>query len=147
MNQPWICMYFPSRSPLPPPSPPDPSGSFQCTRPQHLLHASNLGRWSVSPYNSFRISHTSHPPFLPSQVLFFSISSSTSRFLLHWSFSLWNQVLHFCLHSFLISYFFIYKISKNYIIPMEERKGLRPEHWNISTIMNLVLTTFSPPLF
>ena len=29
MNQPWIYMNSPSRSPLPPPSPPDPSGSFE----------------------------------------------------------------------------------------------------------------------
>ena len=43
MNQPRIYMYSPSRSPLPPPSPPDPSGSSQCTRPEHLSHASNLG--------------------------------------------------------------------------------------------------------
>ena len=35
--------------PLPPPSPPNPSGSSQCTRPEHLTHASNLGWWSVSP--------------------------------------------------------------------------------------------------
>ena len=35
-------MYSPSRSPLPPTSPPDPSGSSQCTRPKHLSHASNL---------------------------------------------------------------------------------------------------------
>ena len=42
-NQPWIHMYSPSRSPLPPPSLPDPSVSSQCTRPQHLSHASNLG--------------------------------------------------------------------------------------------------------
>ena len=32
MNQPWINMCSPSRSPLPPPSPPDPSRSSQCTR-------------------------------------------------------------------------------------------------------------------
>ena len=50
MNQPSIYMYYPSWSPLPPPSPPDPSGSSQCTRPKHLSHASNLGWWSVSPY-------------------------------------------------------------------------------------------------
>ena len=43
MNQPWIYMYSPSRSPLPPPSPPDPSGSSQCTSPERLSHASNLG--------------------------------------------------------------------------------------------------------
>ena len=58
-------MCSPSRSPLPPPSPPDSSGSSQCTRPppsppdssgssqctrpEHLSHASNLGWWSVSP--------------------------------------------------------------------------------------------------
>ena len=30
MNQPWIYMYSPSRSPFPPPSPPNPSGSSQC---------------------------------------------------------------------------------------------------------------------
>ena len=39
----------PSQSPLPPPSPPDPSGSSQCTSPEHLSHASNLGWWSLSP--------------------------------------------------------------------------------------------------
>ena len=49
MNQPWIYMCSPSRSPLPPTSPPDPSGSSQCTSPEHLSHASNLGWWSVSP--------------------------------------------------------------------------------------------------
>ena len=49
MNQPWIYMYSPSRSPLPPPSLPDPSGSSQYTRPEHFSHASNLGWWSVSP--------------------------------------------------------------------------------------------------
>ena len=41
-------MYSPSWSPLPPPSPPDSSGSSQCTRPEHLSHASHLGWWSVS---------------------------------------------------------------------------------------------------
>ena len=43
MNQPWSYMYSPSRSPLPLPSPPDSSGSSQCTRPEHLSHASSLG--------------------------------------------------------------------------------------------------------
>ena len=45
----WIYTCSPSWSPLPPPSPPDPSGSSQCTRSEHLSHASNLGCWSVSP--------------------------------------------------------------------------------------------------
>ena len=43
MNQPWIYMYSPSQTPLPPPNLPDPSGSSQCTRSEHLSHASNLG--------------------------------------------------------------------------------------------------------
>ena len=43
MNQPWSYMYSPSQSPLSPSSPPDSSGSSQCTRPKHLSHASNLG--------------------------------------------------------------------------------------------------------
>ena len=43
MNQPWIYMCSPSRSPLPPPSPPNPSRSPQCTKFECLSHASNLG--------------------------------------------------------------------------------------------------------
>ena len=43
MNQPWIYMYSPSRSPLPPPSPPDPSGSSQCTPSACLMHPTWAG--------------------------------------------------------------------------------------------------------
>ena len=49
MKQPRVYMCSPSQSPLPPPSPPIPSRFSQCTRPEHLSHASNLGWWSVSP--------------------------------------------------------------------------------------------------
>ena len=42
-------MCSPSRSPLQPPTPSHPIGSSQCTSPQHLSLASNLGWWSVSP--------------------------------------------------------------------------------------------------
>ena len=69
MNQPWIYMYSPSRFPLPPHSPPDPSGSSQCTRSEHLSHASNLGWWSVSPLIIYMFRccslETSHPRLLP----------------------------------------------------------------------------------
>ena len=47
MKQPWVYMCSPSFSP--PPSPPAPSRSSQCTRSERLSHASNLGWWSVSP--------------------------------------------------------------------------------------------------
>ena len=43
MNQPWVYMCSPSRPHLPPPSPPDPSRSSQCTGSERLSHASNLG--------------------------------------------------------------------------------------------------------
>ena len=43
MKQPWVYICSPSQSPLPPPSPPDPSRSSQCTRSECLSHASNLG--------------------------------------------------------------------------------------------------------
>ena len=69
MNQPWIYMCSPSQSPLPPPSPPDPSGSSQCTSPKHLSHASSLGWWSVSPLIIYLFQccslRTSHPRLLP----------------------------------------------------------------------------------
>ena len=49
MNQPRISMSSPSWSPLLPPSPSRPSGSSQCTSPEHPSHASSLSWWSVSP--------------------------------------------------------------------------------------------------
>ena len=56
MNQPWIYMCSPSRSPLPPPSPPDPSGSSQCTRPEQnrLLHSVGEGEGGMFRENSIK---------------------------------------------------------------------------------------------
>ena len=72
MNQPWIYMCSPSRFPLPPPSPPHPSGSSQCTSPEHLSHASNLGWRSVSPLIVYLFQccslRTSHPCPLPQSL-------------------------------------------------------------------------------
>ena len=69
MTQPWISMGSPSRYPLPPPSPPDSSGSSQCTTPEHLSHASNLGWCSVSPLIVYLFQwcslSTFHPCLLP----------------------------------------------------------------------------------
>ena len=60
---------FPIPIPLPPSSPHDPSGSFQCTRSKHLSHASNLGWWSVSHLIVYLFQcyflRTSHPRLLP----------------------------------------------------------------------------------
>ena len=77
MNQPWVYMCSPSRSPLAPPSLPDPSGSSQCTSPEHLSHASNLGWWSVSPLIIYMFwccsLETSHTCLLPQSPKFCSI--------------------------------------------------------------------------
>ena len=69
MNQPWIYMCSPSRSPLPTPSPSHPCESSQCISLEHLSQASNLDWRSVShliiymfPCCSLR---SSHPRFLP----------------------------------------------------------------------------------
>ena len=72
MNQPWIYMCSPSQSPLLPPSPSHLSGSSQCTSPEHLSHASNLGWWSVSPLIVYLFQccslRTSHPCLLPQNL-------------------------------------------------------------------------------
>ena len=69
MNQPWIYMCSPSRSSLPPPSPPHPSGSSECTSPEHLYRASNLGWRSVSHLIIYMFQcyslRSSHPHLLP----------------------------------------------------------------------------------
>ena len=80
MNQPWIYMCSPSRSPLPPPSPPDTSGSSQCTRSECLSHASKLGWSSVSPLivHLFQCCslRTSHPRLLPQSPKVCSVHQS-----------------------------------------------------------------------
>ena len=60
---------FPIPIPPPTPSPSHPSGSSQCTSPEHLSHASHLGWWSVSPLIVYLFQccslRTSHPRLLP----------------------------------------------------------------------------------
>ena len=84
MNQPWIYMCSPSWSPLPPPSLPGSSGSSQCTSPEHLSHASNLGLWSVSPLKIYMFRwcslKTSHPRLLPQNPSLFCTSVSLFLF-------------------------------------------------------------------
>ena len=60
---------FPILIPLPTSLPSHPSGSSQCTSPEHLSHASNLGWSSASPLIvylfQFYSLRTSHPRLLP----------------------------------------------------------------------------------
>ena len=58
---------------LPTPSPSIPSlWVFQCTSPEHLSHASNLGWWSASPLIVYLFQccslRTSHPHLLPQSL-------------------------------------------------------------------------------
>ena len=60
-----------------------PSRSSQCTSPEHLSHASNLGWWSVSPLivylfqcYSLRTSHPRLLPQIPKSVLYICVSFS-----------------------------------------------------------------------
>ena len=69
--------------PCPPPSPSHPSGSSQCTSPEHLSHASNLGWWSVSPLIvylfqccSLRSSHLAFSHRVQKSVLYICVSFS-----------------------------------------------------------------------
>ena len=60
---------FPILNPCPPPSPSHPSGSSQCTSPEHLSHASNLDWRSVSHMIIYTFQcysfKSSHPSLLP----------------------------------------------------------------------------------
>ena len=81
MKQPWVYMCSPSRSPLPPPSPPAPPRFSQCTRSESLSHASNLGWWSVSSeiIYMFRCCslEPSHPRLLPQSLKALFITART----------------------------------------------------------------------
>ena len=60
---------FPILNLLPPPSPSHPSGSSQCTSPEHLSHASNPDWWSAAHmiiymFHCYSL-RSSHPRLLP----------------------------------------------------------------------------------
>ena len=90
--------------PLPPPSAPHPSGSSQCTSPEHLSHTSNLDWRSVSPLIIYMFQcyslRTSHPHLLPQSP---KVCSKGSFFLLVLN-SLcrtWGKStrMHVCMHA------------------------------------------------
>ena len=71
----WISHGFtcvPHPDPPPASLPIHPSGFPQCTRSEHLSHASNLGWWSVSPLIIYMFRScslkTSHPRLLPQSL-------------------------------------------------------------------------------
>ena len=77
MNQPWIYMYSPSQSPIPPPSPSHPSGSshalVSCIQPRLVIYFT-LARYLFQCY-SLRTSHLfKHFKFCHLDIFFWSIA-------------------------------------------------------------------------
>ena len=58
LNPPWVYMYSPSWTPLPPPSPSHPSGSSQCTNPEHPVSCVKPG---LAIHFTYDILHVSMP--------------------------------------------------------------------------------------
>ena len=56
MNQPWVYMCSPSWTPLPPPSPSHPSGSSQCTSPEHPVSCIKPGLAICFTYDNIHVS-------------------------------------------------------------------------------------------
>ena len=56
MNQPWVYMCSPSWTPLQPPSPSHPSGSSQCTSPEHPVSCIEPGLMIYFTYGNMRVS-------------------------------------------------------------------------------------------
>ena len=113
MNQRWIYMCSPSRSPLPPPSPSHPSGSSQCTSPEHLSHVSNLGWWSVSPLIVYLFQcyslRSSHPRLLPQSPKVFSV-----ELCLFFCFA-YRVIITIFLNSMLFAFYAKYIYAKLYV--------------------------------
>ena len=56
MNQSWVYMRSPSRTPLPLPSPSHPSGSSQCTSPEHPFSSIEPGLANYFIYGNIQVS-------------------------------------------------------------------------------------------
>ena len=85
MNQPWVYMCSPSWAPLPPPSASHPSGSFQCTSPEHPVLCIEPGLAIYFTYDNIHVIIFSQiippsPSPMESKSLFFT---SVSLLLSH----------------------------------------------------------------
>ena len=111
LNPPWVYMCSPSWTPLPPPSPSHPSGSSQCTTPEHPVSCKNLDWRFLSHMIIYMFQcHSpisSHPRPLPQSpkdcsihlclfccltyrvILTISLNSYICISILYWCFSFW----------------------------------------------------------
>ena len=107
MNQPWVYMCSPSWTPLLPPSTSHPSGSSQCTRPEHPVSCIKPGLEICFIYDNIHVS------MLFSQIIPPSPSPTESKRLLYTSVSLLLsriQGYHYHLSKFYI-YMLVYCIG------------------------------------
>ena len=86
MNQPWVYMCSPSWTPLPPPSPSHPSGSSQCTSPEHPVSCIEPGLVIYFTYGNIHVS------VLFSQIIPPFPSPTESKSLFFISVSLENSI-------------------------------------------------------
>ena len=106
MNLPWVYMYSPSSTPLPPPSPYHPSGSSQSTHPKHPLSC-------IEPGLEIRFMYDIIPVSMPfSKIIPPSPSPTESKRLFYTSVSLLLSlippyicisILYLCFYFWLIS--------------------------------------------
>ena len=77
MNQPWVYMCSQSWTPFPPPSPSHPSGSPQCTSPEHPVSCIKHGLAICFTYDNIHVSmlfsQITHPRLLPQSPIDCSI--------------------------------------------------------------------------
>ena len=102
INQPWVYISSPSWSPLLPPSPSHPSGSSQCTSPEHPVSCMEPGLATHFTNDNLHVSMPFSHIFLPSP------SSTESKRLFNTSVSLLLCLIQgYCYH---LSKFHIYAL-------------------------------------
>ena len=103
MNQPWMYICSPSWMPLPFPSPSQPSGSSQCTSPEHPVSYIKPGLEIYFTYGNIHVS----VPF--SQIIPLSTSPTERKglFFTSVSLSLFFLIFHFIIYYYFFNYFTI----------------------------------------
>ena len=116
LNLPWVYMCSPSWTPLPPPSPSHPSGSSQCTSPEHPVSCIEPGlavRFTCDNLHvSMPVSHIIQPSCSPTEskrLFYTSVSFAVSLQGYHYHlFKFHIYALVYCIGVFFLAYFTLY---------------------------------------